>query len=137
MKRNRKRIIAAVAVIAALAAGGAAYTNTITGNPVSNGTTAGYAAINVSGATVTDVNYTLSSDGTGITEVNLTFSDDLTGDNLALGFNGGSLSPCVHGTETTGVVPASDVSGGTTTITCDVTETTTTATSLNVAVTNN
>ena len=137
MKRNRKRIIAAVAVICALAAGGAAYTNTIGGSPVTNGTTAGYAAITVNGATLTDANYTLSSDGTGITEVNLTFSDDLTGDNLELAFNGGSMAACTHGTETTGVVPASDVSGSTTTITCDVTETTTAATALNVAVTNN
>lgn len=137
MKRNKKRIIAAVAVICALAAGGAAFTNTITGNPVTNGTTAGYAAITVNGATLTDANYTLNSTGTSITEVNFTFSNDLTGDNLSLAFDGGTLAACTHGTETTGVVPAADVSGGVTTITCDVTETTTSATSLNVAVTNN
>jgi len=137
MKRNKKRIIAAVAVIVALAAGGAAYTAAIDTTALPNGTTAGYAAITVNGATLTDANYTLTSDGTGINEVNLTFSDDLTGDNLSLAFNGGSLAPCTHGAETTGVVPASDVSSGTTTITCDVTETTTTATALNIAVTNN
>jgi hypothetical protein len=137
MKRNKKRLIAAVAVIAALAAGGAAFTAAIDTTALPNGTTAGYAAITVNGATLTDANYTLNSTGTTITEVNFTFADDLTGDNLSLAFNGGSLGLCTHGSETTGVVPGSDVNSGVTTITCDVSETTTTATSLNVAVTNN
>jgi len=137
MKRNRKRIAAAVAVIGALAAGGAAFTNSIDTTAISNNTTAGYAGIDVSGATLTDANYTLNPTGTGITEVNLTFSDDLAGDNLSLAFNGGSLAPCTHGSETTGVVPGTDVNAGVTTITCDVTEGTVAATQLNVAVTNN
>lgn len=138
MKRNRKRIIAAIAVICALAAGGAAYTNSITGAAVTNGTTAGYAAINVSGAVLTDANYTLNATGTGITEVNFTFTGNLEGDTLELGFNGGNLAQCAHTGITNGVIPSGAYDGtANTTVTCDVTETTTAATSLNVAVTNN
>ena len=48
MKRNRKRIIAAVAVICALAAGGAAYTNTIDVLGTT-GATAGYGSVSVAG----------------------------------------------------------------------------------------
>ena len=140
MKRNKKRIIAAVAVIAALAAGGAAFTDSIIGNPVTNGTTAGYGTLAITGATVTDVNYTLSADGTSITGVNFTFTGNLEGDTLRLAFDNANLGLCSHTGITNGVIPSGAYDGTTThdtTVTCDVTETTTAATSLQAAVTNN
>jgi len=138
MKRNKKRIIAAVAVIAALAAGGAAFTDSIIGNPVTNGTTAGYGTLAITGATVTDVNYTLSADGTDITAVNFTFSGNLETDTLRLAFDNANLGLCTHTGITGGVIPSGAYDGTTsTTVTCDVTETTTAATSLQAAVTNN
>jgi hypothetical protein len=138
MKRNKKRLAIVVLAICALAAGGAAFTNSITGSPVTNGTTAGYGTITVNGATVTDVNYTLSADGTSITNVNFTFSGNLETDTLRLAFDGANLGLCAHTGITNGVIPSGAYDGTTsTTVTCDVTETTTAATSLQVAVTNN
>lgn len=138
MKRNKKRLIAAVAVIAALAAGGAAFTDSIVGSPVTSGTTAGYGTINITGATLTDVNYTLSANGTNVTEVNFTFQGNLVGDTLELAFDNGNLAQCQHTGITNGVIPTGAYDGTTsTTVTCDVTEGTTAATSLQAAVTNN
>jgi hypothetical protein len=77
MKGKRKRIIAAVAVIGALAAGGAAFTAS-NGMPSEN--VAGYGNIQVTGATVTDISNTLSTDGQNITEVVLTFGSALSSD---------------------------------------------------------
>ena len=66
MKRNKKRVIAAVLAVCALAAGGAAFTasNTFTSDNV-----AGYGNVQVSGADVQDINNTLSADGKQITGV--------------------------------------------------------------------
>lgn len=71
MKRNKKRVIAAVLAVCALAAGGAAFTasNTFTSDNV-----AGYGNVQVSGADVQDINNTLSADGKQITGVALTFA---------------------------------------------------------------
>jgi hypothetical protein len=71
MKRNRKRIVAAIAVVGALAAGGAAFTyqNTLPTNNV-----AGYNHMSVSGADISAINNTLSTDGSKITQVDMTFS---------------------------------------------------------------
>jgi hypothetical protein len=71
MKRDRKRVIAAVAVICALAAGGAAFTYS---NQLPATNTAGYGNISVSGADMSDIQNTLSTDGQYITEVTLTFA---------------------------------------------------------------
>ena len=71
MKGKTKKIILAVAVIGAIAAGGVAFTEA---NTVPD-SVAGYKTTTVSGATVTDVQYTLSADGTQINDVILTFSD--------------------------------------------------------------
>jgi hypothetical protein len=83
MKRNRKRIIAAVAVICALAAGGAAFTAS---NGLPSTSVAGYGNVSVSGATVSDIHNVLSTDGQDITEVVLTFSADQTGNTVVAGF---------------------------------------------------
>jgi hypothetical protein len=71
MRSKRMRLFAAVAVICALAAGGAAFTFT---NVLPSDTVAGYNNIAVSGATITAINNTLSTDGQTITGVSMTFS---------------------------------------------------------------
>ena len=132
MKRNKKRIIAAVAVICALAAGGAAFTNSITGSGLT-GNTAGYAAVSVHGAVLSDATYTFSSNGSQITDVTLHFTGDLSGDEVKAGFSDQSgLTDC-------GAVTAGEVSGGNTTVDCTLSpvETTANGTSLNVLVSNN
>jgi hypothetical protein len=88
MKGKTKKIVLAVAVIGAIAAGGVAFTEA---NTVPD-SVAGYKTTTVSGATVTDVQYTLSADGTEINDVILTFSDpDITGMHVKIGFNGDDL----------------------------------------------
>jgi hypothetical protein len=83
MKRNRKRIVAAVAVVGALAAGGAAFT---TSNNLPSTSVAGYNSVSVSGATVTDINNVLSGDGQTIKQVVLTFNASQTGNTVVAGF---------------------------------------------------
>lgn len=71
MHRRTKRLGAAVGMIAVLAAGGAAYTAS---NSFPATDTAGYGNISVTGASLSDVQNTLSTDGQNITKVTLTFS---------------------------------------------------------------
>lgn len=121
------RIVAAVAVIGAVAAGGAAFTagETLPTN------VAGYGTTSVTGGTVSDLKYTLSTDGQYIDSASLTFSGDLTGDTVGIGFDGyssGDLQACVVGAYTTGTP-------GSTAVTCTFTASTiTTAAELNVHV---
>jgi hypothetical protein len=101
MKRNKKRIVAAIAVIGALAAGGAAFTasNTVPGS------IAGYGTSTISGATATSIHYVLNAAGDQITGVNLVFSDDLTANGtgtVKAGFNGGAATDCTVGSYTAG-----------------------------------
>ena len=63
MKRKSRRIVAALVLIGALAAGGAAFTAS---NTLPN-TTAGYGTSTITGATASKIAYTLSSDGLTIT----------------------------------------------------------------------
>ncbi|HUA47601.1 MAG TPA: hypothetical protein VMA77_20360 [Solirubrobacteraceae bacterium] len=74
MKRNKKRIIAAVAVIGALAAGGAAYTAGIAGNPPATAV-AGFHQTTISGAYADSVAWDLSSDGMYISDAKLVLSN--------------------------------------------------------------
>jgi hypothetical protein len=87
-------MIGAVAVVAALAASGAAFTasNTIPD------TVAGYGSSTISGATATALNYTVSADGATITAADLTFTGDLTGKTVKAGFNSAALTTCSVGT---------------------------------------
>ncbi len=128
MKRSKKRVIAAVAVICALAAGGAAFTNTVTGTGTTNNT-AGYAAVNVQGATLADASYSFDTTGANITGVTLTFTGDLTGNDIEASFGTDALTDC-------GVVAGGDVSGGNTTKSCTITSATGSALTLNVLVHN-
>ena len=70
MQRRTKRLVGAVALIAALAAGGAAYTAS---NTLST-SVAGYGNVSVTGDNVTDISNVLSADGQNIDTVNLTFA---------------------------------------------------------------
>jgi hypothetical protein len=87
MKGKTKKIVLAVAVIGAIAAGGAAFTAANTVPP----TIAGYDNQVVSGATASDVHYELSGDGTTVSNVVITFSTDITGKHVQIGFNDGAL----------------------------------------------
>lgn len=124
MRFNRMaRIAAAVAVIGAVAAGGAAFTASET-LPTN---VAGYGTTSVTGGTVTDLKYTLSTDGSYIDSAALTFSGDLTGDTVGIGFDGyssGALQNCVVGAYTTGTP-------GSTAVTCTFTASTITTSSEN------
>jgi hypothetical protein len=83
MNGKKKRIIAVVAVVGALAAGGAAYTAS---NTLPSTSVAGYGNVSVTGATVSDIHNVLSTDGQSITEVVLTFSTSQTGNTVVAGF---------------------------------------------------
>jgi hypothetical protein len=125
MQRKTKRIIGAFVVIAAIAAGGAAFTAS---NTVPN-TVAGYGTSNITGATVTAMHYTLNGDGTQITTADLTFQGDQTGNVVKAGFGSDSLTTCTVG--------AYDSTGDTTPATCGgYTQSTATSATFNVAVTN-
>lgn len=91
MKGKTKKIVLAVAVIGAIAAGGVAFT---AANTVPN-SVAGYATTTVSGATVTDVQYGLNGVGDTINTVTLTFSSpDITNLHVKIGFNGAATTDC-------------------------------------------
>jgi hypothetical protein len=85
MKRNKKRLVAAVAVVGALAAGGAAFTDQITNNTTD--ATVGYGTIDVQGHYVlSNANYVFNNDGSQIDKVNLTFTSTLGGQHVHVGF---------------------------------------------------
>jgi hypothetical protein len=94
LRRKMSRFVAAGAVVAAVTAAGAAFTasNTV---PAS---VAGYGTSNISGATATALNYTLSADGTTITDAALTFTGDQTGRTVKAGFGSNALTACTVGT---------------------------------------
>jgi hypothetical protein len=96
MKGKTKKIVLAVAVIAAVAAGGVAFT---AANTVAD-SVAGYGTSTVSGATATDVNHTLAADGKTITSTVVTFDADQTGNTVAAGFGTDDLTACVVATTT-------------------------------------
>jgi hypothetical protein len=131
MHRIRGRVVLALVIVGALAAGGAAYTNSITGTGTTNNT-AGYAGVTVNGAVLADAVYGFDGTGANITGVTLTFTGALTGDDVKAGFNGqAALTDC-------GTVAAGNVSGGNTTMTCSFSPNVATsgATQLNVLVSN-
>jgi hypothetical protein len=118
------RIVAAIAVIGAVAAGGAAFT---AGSALPTNV-AGYDTASVTGGTVSDLNYTLSTDGQYIASASLTFTGDVSADTVGIGFDGynsGALQSCVVGA----------FASGNTSVTCTFTPSTiTTAAENNVHV---
>jgi hypothetical protein len=91
MRFKPTRIVAAIAVIGAVAAGGAAFTAG-TGQPTTQAV--GYGATSVTGGTVTGITYQLNSAGTDITSVTVATTQDLLTANagasakVLLAFNG-------------------------------------------------
>lgn len=83
MRFKTTRIVAAIAVIGAVAAGGAAFTDT-TGQAA--GSALGYGSTSVTGGTLTGISYQLSADGTTIDTATLSTTTDL----LTAGYGGAS-----------------------------------------------
>jgi hypothetical protein len=106
MRNKTTKIIGAVAIVAALAGSGAAFTasNTI---PAS---VAGYGSSTISGATATQLNYTLAADGATITDAALVFTGDQTGRTIKAAFGTDPLTACTIGSY--------DGVGDTTPVTC-------------------
>jgi len=125
MQRKTKRIIGAFVVIAAIAAGGAAFTAS---NTVPD-TVAGYGTSNITGATVTALHYTLNADGTQITDAALTIHGDQSSNIVKAGFGTDALTTCTLGSYDSGT--------DTTPATCSgYTQSTASSATFNVAVTN-
>lgn len=101
MKGKKKRVIAAVAVIAALAAGGAAFTNSLDTSNVVNAN-AGYGSVSVNGGEQLDsVVYGFNSDGSQITTVHLTFHTALSNQYVGVSFNDSASNVNGGGTDST------------------------------------
>ncbi|HXR41803.1 MAG TPA: hypothetical protein VN738_05300 [Acidothermaceae bacterium] len=128
--RTKSKIIGAAAIVAALAAGGSAFTNS---NTLPAAVTVGYGTQSISGATATDISYALSADGKTIVSETITFTGDLSGAAVTVntGWNGGALTEC-DGDKTNATY---DGVANTTTMTCTDNEATTTGTEFDVAVT--
>jgi hypothetical protein len=82
MKNKTKKIILAVAVIGAVAAGGVAFT---AANDVPS-SVAGYGQASVTGADLTTLTHTLSDDGTHIITTDMILSGDHTAEDVKAGF---------------------------------------------------
>lgn len=122
MKRKPLSVLAGLAVVGALAAGGAAFTasNTIPD------TTMGFGTSNITGATATSLTYTRTPDGSAITAATLVFTGDISAKTVQAGFNANALDTCAAGT----------FAAGNTTVVCTLgtPEPTAGATTFNVAV---
>ena len=119
MQRKTRRIIAAVAVIALLAAGGAAFTNSIASFGSSNDQI-GYASDTIIGATATNLTYQLSPNNTKIDQVLVTLQGDYTSGSATNGAD--TYQGLFNNDATTKVTctPAATVDGsGNTVVTCD------------------
>lgn len=100
MRLRKKTIVAVVGIVGLLAAGASAFTATNTFT--NSNTNVGYGVETVSGAVVTGINYTLSSDGSTITAVTLTTQGDTSGSSASVGFTvdgvAGQTTACAAGT---------------------------------------
>lgn len=126
MRFKTTRIVAAIAVIGAVAAGGAAFT---AGNTVPS-SVAGYGSATVSGGTVLSLSYTLSADGTDIASASVVFQGNTLDDTASIGFNDGATTTCT--------TPGAVDSNGNTDYTCTLSGVSTTSeTSAQVTLVNN
>jgi hypothetical protein len=119
MQRKTRRIIVAVAVIALLAAGGAAFTNSIASFG-SNNDQIGYASDTIIGATATNLQYNLSPDNSKIDQVLVTLQGDYTTSSATNGSD--AFAGMFNNNPSTKVActPAGSVDGsGNTLVTCD------------------
>ncbi|MBV8219814.1 MAG: hypothetical protein JO325_15230 [Solirubrobacterales bacterium] len=119
MQRKTRRIIAAVAVIALLAAGGAAFTNSISSFGTANDQI-GYASDTIIGAQATNLQYELSPDNSAIDQVLVTLHGDYTTNSAT---NGSDSFVAMFNNDTSTKVtctPAANTDGsGNTVVTCD------------------
>ena len=92
--RSNTRIIAALAVAAAVA-GGSAFTNS---NTQAASQVVGYGSTTISGATVSSMAYTLNGPGDNVDSVTLVLVGDATASAVSMGFNGGATTSCGTGT---------------------------------------
>ena len=119
MQRKTRRIIAAVAVIALLAAGGAAFTNSIASFG-SNNDQIGYSKDTIIGATATDLQYELSPNNTKIDQVLVTLQGDYTTGSATNGSDGFQGLFNDDAATKVACTPAGAVDGsGNTVVTCD------------------
>jgi len=121
MRRNTTKIVVAVAAIAALAAGGAAFTAS---NTVPD-TALGYGTHSVSGAVVTSVKYTTSGNGSTVSDVDLVITGDVSSKVVEVSFDNNARTAC-----DAGVVNG----GGDTDVHCAVNQPTAAVANFNVAV---
>ncbi len=126
----KTKLVGATVIVAAMAVGGSAFTNS---NSLPSPVTVGYGTQSITGATATDISYTLSADGKSIIKETITFSGDLASSAITVstGWNGGPLTEC-SGDKTNATY---DGVAGTTTMSCNDNESTTAGTEFDVAVT--
>jgi hypothetical protein len=92
MRRKSTKIVVAIAAAAVIATGGAALTQSNTVEP----SVAGYGTSSISGATATEVTYTLNANGTQITAADLIFNSSMDDRLIKAGFdNDAALVDCV------------------------------------------
>lgn len=123
MRKNTRSGLLLLSAATLVAGGGVAYTaaNTVPSS------VAGYGSSTVSGATANSISYTLSTDSTQITGASVVFAGDLTGSRVTAGFGTGTSASCTLATY--------NATAATTTATCSgFTQSTSTATTFNVAV---
>lgn len=106
MSRESK-VFAGAVLMAAVVAGGSAYTSS---NTVPDATV-GYGTNTVSGATVNSIAYNTNAAGDNVDSVSLTLAGNTTTSAVSIGFNGGSTTACGTG--------AYNEVGNTTSYTCD------------------
>jgi hypothetical protein len=106
--RNPARIALTAAAIAAVAAGGSAFTAS---NTQAASQVVGYGSTTISGATVNSMAYNLNSPGDNVDSVTLVLAGDTTGSAVSIGFNGGALTSCGTGTFSTNTTYTCDNGG--------------------------
>jgi hypothetical protein len=140
MQRKTRRIITAVAVIALLAAGGAAFTDNLgaSGTLLNGGkATIGFGSESIHGAPATAVVYKLSADGQFVNKVKVTLTGDQSHDTFLANLTD-STNAIVKGDACTGTLPDTAISPGNTVVTCDFGSTpVTSVTGFEMSVTNN
>jgi hypothetical protein len=117
----RKTILAGVLAAGAIAVvAGTASTNS---NTVQSGvkSIAGYNATDIVGATITGLDYGLSTDGSKIEKIDLKFQGDLTGQTIQFGFGDtGALQTCADNVNFASGVVLAGFAVDTTTVSCEV-----------------
>ena len=128
--RTSTKVIGSLALLGVVAAGSAFTASNTVPDSV-----AGYGSSTISGATATSLNYTLNTDGTQITGATLRFVGDLTGKTVRAGFGTNALTACTLGTVVADNPLTLTEDETATPVTCSgYTQSTSTATSFNVAV---